>query len=43
MASPHPEDRFTDAEEDAMFESGLQALKRKVAATTKAKKQRIPA
>ena len=43
MASPHPEDRFTDAEEDAMFDSGFQALKSKVAAIAKANKQGIPA
>jgi RNA polymerase-binding transcription factor DksA len=31
MASPHPEDRFTDKEENEMYEQGYQALRRKLA------------
>jgi RNA polymerase-binding transcription factor DksA len=31
MASPHPEDRFTDKEENEMYEQGYRALRRKLA------------
>ncbi|MDQ2773240.1 MAG: hypothetical protein M3Y54_22370 [Bacteroidota bacterium] len=31
MASPHPADRFTDKEENGMYEQGYQALRRQLA------------
>ena len=36
MASPHPADRFTDKEENEMYEQGYQALRRKLASDSTA-------
>jgi RNA polymerase-binding transcription factor DksA len=36
MASPYPEDRFTDKEENERYEQGYQALRRKLASDSTA-------
>lgn len=42
MASPHPEDRFTDKEENEMYEQGYQALRRQLANDSKAGPEQLP-